>query len=108
MCRAPETRGRKCLPDSGFKVELYASGLNEPRLIRSAPNGDFFVAESRPGEIRVFRGITTDGKPEHAEVFATGLKRSFGINFFPPGPDPQWIYVGNTDSVVRFPYKKAI
>jgi glucose/arabinose dehydrogenase/mono/diheme cytochrome c family protein len=92
---------------SGFKVELYASGLNEPRLIRTAPNGDFFVAESRSGEIRVFRGITAEGKPERAEVFATGLKRPFGINFFPPGPDPQWIYVGNTDSVVRFPYKNG-
>jgi glucose/arabinose dehydrogenase/mono/diheme cytochrome c family protein len=91
----------------GFKVELYASGLNEPRLIRTAPNGDFFVAESRSGEIRVFRGITAEGKPEQAEVFATGLKRPFGINFFPPGPNPQWIYIGNTDSVVRFPYKNG-
>lgn len=92
---------------AGFKVELYASGLNDPRLIRTAPNGDFFVAESRSGEIRVFRGITAEGKPERAEVFATGLKRPFGINFFPPGPEPQWIYIGNTDSVVRFPYKNG-
>ena len=91
----------------GFKVELYASGLNEPRLIRTAPNGDFFVAESRSGEIRVFHGITAEGKPERAEVFATGLNRPFGINFYPPGSDPQWIYVGNTDSVVRFPYKNG-
>jgi glucose/arabinose dehydrogenase/mono/diheme cytochrome c family protein len=92
---------------AGFKVELYASGLNEPRLIRTAPNGDFFVAESHSGEIRVFRGITAEGKSERAEVFATGLNRPFGINFYPPGPNPQWIYVGNTDSVVRFPYKNG-
>lgn len=91
----------------GFKVELYASGLGEPRLIRTAPNGDFFLAESRTGEIRLFRGITVEGKPEKAEIFATGLKRPFGINFYPPGPDPQWIYVGNTDSVVRFPYQNG-
>jgi glucose/arabinose dehydrogenase/mono/diheme cytochrome c family protein len=91
----------------GFKVELYASGLGEPRLIRTAPNGDFFVAESHTGEIRVFRGITAEGKPEQAEIFATGLNRPFGINFYPPGPDPQWIYIGNTDSVVRFPYQKG-
>ena len=32
---------------SGFQVEQYASGLEGPRLIRTAPNGDFFVAESR-------------------------------------------------------------
>jgi glucose/arabinose dehydrogenase/mono/diheme cytochrome c family protein len=91
----------------GFKVELYASGLDEPRLIRTAPNGDFFVAESHTGEVRVFRGITSDGKPQTSEVFATGLNRPFGINFYPPGPDPQWVYVGNTDSVVRFPYKNG-
>jgi glucose/arabinose dehydrogenase/mono/diheme cytochrome c family protein len=91
----------------GFKVDLYASGLDEPRLIRTAPNGDFFVAESHTGEIRVFRGITAEGKPEQAEIFATGLNRPFGINFYPPGPDPQWIYIGNTDSVVRFPYQKG-
>lgn len=88
----------------GFKVELYASGLNYNRLIRTAPNGDLFLAESRSGEIKVFRGVGKDGKAEQTEVFATGLKRPFGIAFYPPGPDPQWVYVGNTDSVVRFPY----
>ncbi|HEY6263363.1 MAG TPA: PQQ-dependent sugar dehydrogenase [Candidatus Acidoferrum sp.] len=91
----------------GFKVELYATGLKEPRLIRTAPNGDFFVAESKSGEILVFRGITGDGKPERTETFATGLNRPFGINFYPPGPDPQWVYVGNTGSVVRFPYRNG-
>jgi glucose/arabinose dehydrogenase/mono/diheme cytochrome c family protein len=92
---------------AGFRVELYATGLDQPRLIRTAPNGDFFVAESKTGEVRVFRGITAEAKPEQAAIFATGLKRPFGINFYPPGSDPQWIYVGNTDSVVRFPYKNG-
>src|SRR5262249_17208855 len=40
----------------GFKVELYASGLDTPRIIRTAPNGDMFVAETRKGEITVYRG----------------------------------------------------
>ena len=101
----PEGAWPKVLP--GFKVELYASDLDEPRLIRTAPNGDFFVAESRAGNIRVFRGITDEGKPAQSETFVTGLNRPFGINFYPPGPDPQWIYIGNTDSVVRFPYKNG-
>ncbi len=91
----------------GFKVELYATGLDDPRLIRTAPNGDFFVAESHTGDIRVFRGITAEGKPEQAAAFVTGLNRPFGVNFYPPGPDPQWVYVGNTDSVVRFPYQNG-
>jgi len=88
----------------GFKVGIYAAGLDNPRLLRTAPNGDIFLAESEPGRIRVFRGMTDDGKAEQNAVFATGLKRPYGIAFYPPGPNPQWIYVGNTDEVVRFPY----
>ncbi len=91
----------------GFKVELYASGLQEPRLIRKAPNGDIFLAESMAGEIKIFRGITSAGKAEQTAVFASDLKRPFGINFYPPGPDPQWVYVANMKSVVRFPYKNG-
>ena len=88
----------------GFKVEQYASGFDEPRLMRTAPNGDIFLAESGAGRIRVFRGLTNDGKPERMQVFASGLKRPYGIAFYPPGPNPQWVYVGNTNAVVRFPY----
>src|SRR5882762_11353102 len=45
------------VPD-GFKVEQYAAGLDSPRIIRTAPNGDIFVAETKAGDIRIFRGIT--------------------------------------------------
>jgi glucose/arabinose dehydrogenase len=93
---------------AGFKVQLYyADGLDNPRLIRNAPNGDFFVAEMGPGDIKVFRGITASGKPEKVVTFASGLIGPFGINFYPPGPNPQWVYVGNTGSVVRFPYQNG-
>ncbi len=88
----------------GFKVELFAAGLDNPRLLRTAPNGDIFLAESSPGRILVFRGMTGDGKPEQSAIFAEGLKRPYGIAFYPPGPNPQWIYIGNTDEVVRIPY----
>ena len=89
---------------AGFKVELYASGLENPRLLRTAPNGDIFLAESEPGRILVFRGMKEDGKPDQMETFASGLNRPYGIAFYPPGPDPQWIYVGATNEVVRYPY----
>jgi glucose/arabinose dehydrogenase len=91
---------------AGFQVQLYAEGLKNPREIRTAPNGDLFVAESDPGNIKVFRG-TANGKPETTEVFATGLDQPFGMAFYPPGPNPKWLYVGNTGSVVRFAYKKG-
>src|SRR5262245_36208301 len=89
----------------GFKVDLYAAKLDNPRLIRTAPNGDLFLAESQTGKIKVFRGVGKNGQAETTEVFATGLDRPFGIAFYPPGPNPQWVYVGNTGSVVRFPYR---
>jgi len=92
---------------AGFKVEQYATDLDNPRLITTAPNGDYFVAESDAGKILVFRGITSDGKPQQTEVFASGLKRPYGIAFYPPGPNPQWVYVGNTNAVVRFPYQNG-
>ena len=91
----------------GFKVERYAEGLTQPREIRRAPNGDLFVADSKLGQVLVFRGITTDGKAKQQSVFATGLKQNFGIAFYPLGDNPQWVYVGNTNSVVRFPYKSG-
>jgi glucose/arabinose dehydrogenase len=91
----------------GFTVQLYATGLDNPRLIRTAPNGDFFLAESSAGDIRVFRGITADGKPKQVSVFATGLNRPYGIAFYPSGDNPEWIYIGDTDAVLRFPYRNG-
>lgn len=91
----------------GFKVEQYATELENPREIRTAPNGDIFLAESDPGRIMVFHGLERDGKPETTSVFATGLTLPFGIAFYPPGPDPKYVYVANTNSVVRFPYENG-
>jgi glucose/arabinose dehydrogenase len=91
----------------GFKVQLFASGLDNPRMLRCAPNGDVFLAESRPGRIKVLRGMTREGTAERVEVFADGLRQPFGIAFQPPGPDPRWIYIGDTDQVLRIPYRNG-
>jgi glucose/arabinose dehydrogenase len=92
---------------AGFKVDLYATDLKNPRTIRRAPNGDSFLAESEPGDIKIFRGITSDSKPQQVEVYASGLKRPYGLAFYPPGNDPKWLYVGDTDAVIRFPYQNG-
>jgi len=89
---------------AGFKVELFADGFDEPRKILTAPNGDVFMVESSAGKLTVFREITDQGKPQQTATFATGLRQPYGIAFYPPGPNPQYVYVGNTDAVVRFPY----
>jgi glucose/arabinose dehydrogenase len=91
---------------AGFVVELAAEKFQQPRKISAAPNGDLFVAESRGNRIAVLR-FGPDGKVQSREVFAEGLNRPFGIAFYPPGDSPTHVYVGNTDAVVRFPYKSG-
>ncbi len=91
----------------GFKVDLYVTGLENPREMRTAPNGDIFLAESQAGKIKVFRGVGADGKPLETSLFAQGLHQPFGIAFYPPGPDPKYVYIGDTDEILRFPYKNG-
>jgi glucose/arabinose dehydrogenase len=100
----PRPQGAWPVAPKGFKVDLYAEGFTEPRLIRTAPNGDLFLADSHAGAVRVLRGVGADGKVKTAETFASGLDHPFGIAFYPSGPNPKWVYIANTTSVVRFPY----
>ena len=111
------------LAPTGFKVTLYAGGdsapmqradnkqvmalsggvFTMPRLIRAAPNGDLFLADSGAGTIFILRGVGPDGKAAQIEKFATGLDHPFGIAFY-PAENPRYVYVGNTTSIQRFPY----
>jgi glucose/arabinose dehydrogenase len=102
----PRPEGAWPQAPAGFKVTLYADGFTQPRLIRTAPNGDLFLADSQAGTIRVLRGVGADGKAVTNETFATGLDHPFGIAFYPQA-NPKWVYVANTTSLVRFAYKKG-
>jgi glucose/arabinose dehydrogenase len=88
----------------GLVVELLASGLDGPRLLRVSPGGDIFVAESRASRIRVLRATDAAGGPE-IRTFADNLDRPFGIAFWPPGPAPQYVYAATTGAVFRIPYR---
>jgi glucose/arabinose dehydrogenase len=90
----------------GFKVEAFATGLASPRLLRTAPNGDIFVADSRSGIIEVLRP-GNQGHPPAISTYLGDLNYPFGIAFYPPGPDPQYIYVACVDAILRYPYKKG-
>lgn len=85
---------------AGFKVNVFAAGLQSPRLMAVAPNADVFVVESYRGRISVLR--VTDGtkRADKKFVFATGLSLPYGIAFH-----DNYLYVANTNGVVRFPYK---
>jgi glucose/arabinose dehydrogenase len=112
---------------AGFKVTLYAGGDNgrdqasnrkqldgpatvgtfrEPRLIRTAPNGDLFVSDSAAGTVFILRGTGPDGKVATVSQYATGLDHPFGIAFY-PAANPKYVYVANTTTLVRFPYKSG-
>jgi glucose/arabinose dehydrogenase len=91
----------------GFAVQLYATGLEQPRVIQVAPNGDVFVMETRAGRIRVLRGVDSAGRAKQSSIFASGFVEAYGMAFYPRGDDPHWIYVANTNSVVRLPYRRG-
>jgi len=88
----------------GFKIDMFARGFRDPRFLLTAPNGDIFVAESGVNQIKIIRGV----RVESIQLFAdAGLNKPFGLAFYPPGSDPQFLYVANTDRVIRFPYRNG-
>jgi glucose/arabinose dehydrogenase len=102
----PDDAALKTMP--GFTVQPYITGMKGARVMRMAPNGDIFLALSRPeGKVMVMRAKPGEAKPEKIETFAEGLPDAYGIAFYPPGPDPQWVYVGGAGKVWRFPYKSG-
>jgi len=88
----------------GFHATLFAKDLKNPRLLKVAPNGDLFAAESDAGQVQVLRVREGAETAERVETFANGLEDPFGVAFYPPGPSPQWVYVGEVNAVRRFPY----
>lgn len=92
---------------AGFKVELVASGIDNPRAIRIAPNGDLFVGNSEAGNVLVYHFDKGVAKPAAEGTFAEGLNQPYGVAFYPPGDNPQWVYVAESDGLKRFPYKSG-
>ena len=90
---------------AGFQIEQIAGGFRNPRFLLTAPNGDIFVTESHANQIKVLRN---ENGRIRTELFAnSGLNDPFGIAFYPPGDDPQFLYVANTNGVVCFPYRNG-
>src|SRR3954452_21874132 len=75
----------------GFHVSVFAAGLDDPRTLLQAPNGDVLVAEPGAGRILLLRG-------EPRFTYANNLNEPFGLALH-----AGYLYVGNQDAVVRFP-----
>ncbi|MGA8938892.1 MAG: PQQ-dependent sugar dehydrogenase [Acidobacteriaceae bacterium] len=85
-------------------MKLSTGTFTQPRYITTAPNGDLFLADSGAGTIFILRGVAPNGRAATIEKFATGLDHPFGIAFYPSGPNPQYVYIGNATTIQRFPY----
>jgi glucose/arabinose dehydrogenase len=83
----------------GFRVNVFATNFKRPRWLTVAPNGDIFLADMGSGEIIVMRDPGHTGGAQVREVFVDGQRRPFGIAFH-----ENYVYVGNTNEVVRFAY----
>ena len=102
----PRPKGAMPQAPPGFTVSEFAAGLSAPRLLRVAPNGDIFVAETDEGDIRVFHA-GAKGRKAAAAVYAKDLDGPFGLAFYPPGPHPQYLYVATAGAVQRFAYRRG-
>lgn len=121
------TNGAKPKPAAGLAVDAFATGLDHPRWMYRLPNGDVLVAEtnSPPREgggivgkvqrflmgragatvpsanrITLLRDADGDGRAESRSVLLQGLNSPFGMALV-----GDWLYVANTDALVRFPYR---
>src|ERR1700712_2339578 len=117
--------GKTPVAPDGFTVTRFASGLNNPRWIYVAKNGDIFVAESTTessplseakskitgrnksvknqgsaNRITLLRDSNHDGRIDLQTVFLTGLKQNFGMLII-----GNTFYSANTDGVMAFPYQ---
>jgi len=83
-----------------FRISVYASGLEDPRTMLLAPNGDVIVAEPGAGRISILREANHDGVAEQRSTFANALDEPFGLALH-----GGFLYVGNENAVVRYDYR---
>ncbi|MFM1885335.1 MAG: hypothetical protein RL026_492 [Pseudomonadota bacterium] len=88
----------------GFKAEVFAKDLPAARNMAVAPNGDIFLSQTLQGRISVLRPSADGSRAETVFSFATGLNLPLGIQFQPAGDAPRWLYVAETNRVVRYAY----
>lgn len=116
----------------GFTVTSFARDLETPRWLYVLDNGDVLVAQARtlpkesedtaadpeqkeridghkrsgtvtgdsPNRVTLLRDTNNDGHADERHVLLAGLNQPFGMAYVAP-----YLYVANTDGIVRFSYK---
>jgi len=96
---APKARPRAA---EGFNVSLFAKGLDRPREIVTAPNGDVFISQMGTGGIVLLRDTDGDGVSDVQTNFASGFRQPSGLAVRPEG-----LYVADMRAVWRLTYKEG-
>jgi glucose/arabinose dehydrogenase len=89
----------------GFKIDVFTKDAEGPRTMRVAPNGDIFVTETKAGRIKILHPSSDGTKVASVATYVEGLTGPFGMQFFPAGKQPQWLYVTEVNRVLRYAYK---
>jgi glucose/arabinose dehydrogenase/cytochrome c2 len=100
----PRPAGAEFHVPEGFKVETFATGLEAPRAMIVAANGDVLLAETNPGRIKIMRPSADNSTAAEITVFAQGMNGPLGMVLFPSKENPEWLYVAENNRVVRYPY----
>jgi glucose/arabinose dehydrogenase len=79
---------------SGFKIEVWASGMVNARTMTESPNGTIYVGTRFPGN--VYAVVTKDGKRE-VKIIAKGLHRPNGVVFTNGS-----LYVAELSRIIRY------
>lgn len=72
---------RKLKVPRGFKVNLFAAGLDRPRVIATGPDGHLYVSLPSSGKVIVLPDDNRDGVADREVVFAVKLNRPHGLAF---------------------------
>jgi glucose/arabinose dehydrogenase/mono/diheme cytochrome c family protein len=102
----PKPAGATLSLPPGFRIEPFATtGLSGPRKMLLAHNGDILVTEISGGRVTILHPAADGSRVSSTDVFAKGLKEPFGIALYPNAEHPQWLYVAETNRVIRYPFQ---
>lgn len=81
----------------GFSIEVYAAGLDGPRMMATGLDGQVYVAERGADRIIRLPDLDGNGQADGIEVVASELDAPSSIDFHPDGS----LYVGETRRILR-------
>ena len=87
----------------GFKINVFAKDLEDPRVIAFDPKGRVLVSETKAGKITILEN--KDGFAESKRALLNNLKLPHGLAFYKnPGDGKDYLYVAETNQVSRYAY----